>query len=83
MWAPTEVILMFPEMLTGVPSGTSAFLDMTAEFAPLLIGLYGLLVVCIGGLVLSSLSPLPSKTSRPMDKVGNRTTAVPDMSEAA
>ena len=74
---------MFPEMLTGVPNGTSAVLDMTAEFIPLLIGLYGLLVVSIGGLVLSSLSPLTGRTARPMDKIAVRTTAAPDVSEAA
>ena len=49
---------MFPEMLIGVPNGPSAVLDMTAEFVPLLIGLYGLLVMCISSPVLSSLYPL-------------------------
>jgi hypothetical protein len=74
---------MFPEMLTGVPSGTSTVLDMTAEFAPLLIGLYALLVVCIGGLVLSSLYLLPGRTAQPLDKIAVPPTVVSDMSEAA
>ena len=74
---------MFPEMLTGVPSGTSTILDMTAEFAPLLIGLYVLLVVCIGGLVLSSLSLRSGRTAQPTDKIAARPTVVSDMSEAA
>ena len=74
---------MFPEMLTGVPIGTSAFLDITAEFAPLLIGLYGLLIISIGGIVLSSLSPHPGKTSQPIDKMAIRTAAAPDVSKAA
>ena len=74
---------MFPEMLTGVPTGTSALVDMTAEFTPLLIGLYGLLVVCIGGLVLSSLSSSPSRTQRPMDQPAPQTVATLDVSEAA
>jgi hypothetical protein len=74
---------MFPEMLTGVPNGTSAVLDLTAEFAPLLIGLYGLLVVSIGGLVLSSLSSLTERTARPMDTKAVRPAAEPEVSEAA
>ena len=74
---------MFPEMWTGVPSGTSTFLDMTTEFAPLLIGLYALLVACIGGLVLSSLSLLPGRTAQPLDKIAVRPTVVSDISEAA
>jgi hypothetical protein len=74
---------MVPQMLAGVPSGTSALLDMTAEFAPLLIGLYGLLVMCIGGLVLSSLSPLTERTAQPMDTRASRPAPAPDMSEAA
>jgi hypothetical protein len=74
---------MFPEMLTGVPNGTSAVLDMTAEFLPLLLGLYGLLIVSIGGLVLSSLSPLTDKTARPLDKIVVPTAAAPEVSEAA
>jgi hypothetical protein len=74
---------MVPEMLTGVPSGTSAVLDMTAEFVPLLIGLYGLLVVSIGGLILSSLYPLTSRTAQPMGTRAVRTAPAPDMSEAA
>jgi len=74
---------MFPEMLTGVPNGTSAVLDMTAEFAPLLLGLYGLLVMCIGGLVLSSLSPLTERTAQPMDTRVSRPATVREMSEAA
>jgi hypothetical protein len=74
---------MFPEMWTGVPNGTSAVLDMTAEFLPLLLGLYGLLVVSIGGLVLSSLSPLTGRTARSMDKRVVPTAAAPEMSEAA
>jgi hypothetical protein len=74
---------MFPEMLTGVPNGTSAVLDMTAEFFPLLIGLYGLLLVSLGGLVLSSLSPFTDRTVRPMDKRVVPTAAAPEVSEAA
>ena len=74
---------MFPEMLTGVPNGTSAVLDMTAEFVPLLIGLYGLLLVSIGGLVLGSLSPLTDRTSQPMDKIAVPTASAPEVSKAA
>ena len=74
---------MFPEMWTGVPNGTSAVLDMTAEFAPLLIGLYGLLVASLGGLVLSSLSPLTGRTTRPREDRAVPTTAAPEISEAA
>ena len=39
---------MFPEVLIGGPNGTSAVLDMTAEFAPLLLGLYGLYLLYLG-----------------------------------
>ena len=74
---------MFPEVLIGGPNGTSAVLDMTAEFVPLLLGLYGLLVMCIGGLVLSSLSPLTERTAQPMDTRVSRPATAPDMSEAA
>jgi hypothetical protein len=74
---------MFPEILSGVPNGPSAVLDLTAEFVPLLIGLYGLLMVCIGGLVLSSLSPFTAKTARPVDTQSGQTAAAPEMSEAA
>ena len=56
---------------------------MTAEFVPLLLGLYGMLVMCIGGLVLSSLSPLTDRTAPPMDNIEVPTTAAPEMSEAA
>jgi hypothetical protein len=62
---------MFPEMLTGVPSGTSAVLDLTSTFTPLLLGLYLLLGVCLGGLLLSSLYPHTGGPQR-------RTTPVPD-----
>ena len=74
---------MFPQMLAGVPSGTSALLDMTAEFTPLLLGLYGLLVMCISGLILSSLYPLTSRISHLLDTRANRIAAAPGMSEAA
>jgi hypothetical protein len=74
---------MFPEILTGVPSGTSAVLDLTAEFVPLLLSLYGLLVVCIGGLVLSSLATLTARTAPPMDNIEVPTAVAPEMSEAA
>jgi hypothetical protein len=78
-----EVILMFLEMVTGVPSGTSAVLDLTAEFVPLLLGLYGLLLVSLGGLVLSSLSLFTDRTVRPMDTIAVPTAAAPEVSEAA
>ena len=74
---------MFPEMLSGVPQGTSAVLDLTAEFVPLLLGLYGLLVVSIGGLVLSSLSAFTERTARPVDKGTERPAEAPELSEAA
>jgi len=74
---------MFPEMLIGVPNGPSAVLDMTAEFVPLLIGLYSLLVVCLSGLVLSNLSPLTDRTEPPMDKRAVCTAAAPEVSKAA
>ena len=74
---------MFPEMVIGVPNGTSAVLDMTAEFVPLLIGLYGLMVVSLGGLVLSSLSPLTDRTEPPMDKRAVCTAVAPEVSKAA
>jgi hypothetical protein len=74
---------MFPEMLTGVPTGTSAVLDMTAEFAPLLIGLYGLLIMCVGGLILSGLSPRTDRIAQPMDKRAVCTAPGTDMSDVA
>ena len=70
---------MFPEMWSGVPTGTSAVLDMTAEFLPLLLGLYGLLVVSLGGLVLRSLAPRTERTVRPMDKRVMPTAVAPEV----
>jgi hypothetical protein len=39
---------------SGVPHGTSAVLDLTPDFAPLLIGLYLVLGLCVVGLGMSS-----------------------------
>ena len=74
---------MFPEMWSGVPTGTSAVLDMTAEFLPLLLGLFGLLVISLGGLVLSSLSVLTERPAPPLDQRAVHTVAAPEMSKAA
>ena len=37
---------------SGVPTGTSAVLDLTADLAPLLVGLWVLLGLCVLGLTV-------------------------------
>jgi hypothetical protein len=43
--------MLFPALsLFGLPAGPSAVLDLTADFAPLLVGLWVLLGLCVLGL---------------------------------
>jgi len=43
--------MLFPALsLFGLPAGPSAVLDLTADFAPLLVGLWVLLGLCVPGL---------------------------------
>jgi len=50
---------------------------------PPLLGLYGLLVVSLGGWVLRSLAPRTERTVRPMDKRVVPTAVAPEVPKAA
>jgi hypothetical protein len=48
-----EVNIMVASPLFGFPSATAAGLDMTADFAPLFVGLVVVLGLCVLGLVFA------------------------------
>jgi hypothetical protein len=76
---------MFSHILafSGVPHGTSAILDLTPDFAPLLIGLYLVLGLCVAGLGMSTFTQRTHWGQRHAERTADRSASMLDLSKAA
>ncbi len=79
-----EVKMLLPALiLFGLPTGPSAVLDLTADFAPLLVGLWGILGLCILGLVVAIATHDTRWESHQDTKIQDHAAPVPDWPDAA
>jgi hypothetical protein len=79
-----EVKMLFPTLLlSGLPAGPAAVLDLTADFAPLLIGLWAMLGVSLLGLGVAVAAHDPREENRQDTKTPARLVPVPDLPDAA
>ncbi|HKA53758.1 MAG TPA: hypothetical protein VKJ47_08855 [Candidatus Binatia bacterium] len=69
--------------LFGLPVGPAAVLDLTADFAPLLVGLWVVLGLCVLGLVVAIATHDTREESRRVKKTPDHPAPVPDLPDAA
>jgi len=69
--------------LFGLPAGPSAILDLTADFAPLLVGLWMTLGLSLLGLVVTIATHDTRGESRQDTKTLDHAAPVPDWPDAA
>ncbi len=76
---------MVPQVssLSGFPNGASAGIDMTADFAPLFIGMWLLLGLCVLGLVVITAIHDTWWVKRKAEKATVRPASSPDLPKAA
>ena len=78
------VKMLFPALsLFGLPAGPSAVLDLTADFAPLLVGLWVLLGLCVLGLGVALATHDTWQESRQDKKTQDRPASASDLPDAA
>jgi hypothetical protein len=78
------VKMLFPALsLFGLPAGPSPVLDLTADFAPLLVGLWVLLGLCVLGLGVALATHDTWPESRQDKKTQDRPASAPDLPDAA
>ena len=76
--------MLFPALsLFGLPAGPSAVLDLTADFAPLLVGLWVLLGLCVLGLGVALATHDTWPERRQDKKTQDRPASAPDLPDAA
>jgi hypothetical protein len=79
-----EVKMLFPALLlSGLPAGPAAVLDLTADFAPLFIGLWTVLGPSLLGLVVTIATHDPREENRQDTKTPAHLVPVPDLPDAA
>jgi hypothetical protein len=79
-----EVKMLMPALsLFGPPEGPSAVLDLTADFAPLLLGMVFALGLCILGLAVATALHDTWWANRQDKKTKDRPVPLPDLPDAA
>ena len=79
-----EVKMLLPTLLlSGLPAGPAAVLDLTADFAPLLVGLWVMLGLSLLGLGVAIAAHDPREESRQDLQTPARPAPVPDLPYAA
>lgn len=79
-----EVKMLLPALsLFGLPAGPSAVLDLTADFAPLLVGLWVMLGLSLLGLVVAIATHDTRWESRQDTKTPDHPAPVPGLPDAA
>ena len=76
-------MLMQKLSLSGFPNGTSSGLDMTADFAPLFIGLWVILGLCILGLAVATALQDNWWAQRKTKPTTDRPAPLPDLPKVA
>ena len=70
-------------VLFGLPTGPSAVLDLTADFAPLVVGLWVILGLCVLGLGVAIATHDARGASRQDTQTPAHPAPVPDVPDAA